>query len=55
MLCRFQSRLSSLGRPLTSRNRRETGQIGIKQSRYLSSGDVEGEEDATTWWIPLGK
>jgi aminopeptidase N len=32
----------------------EPGQIGIKQSRYLSTGDVKAEEDETTWWVPLG-
>ncbi|TVY83728.1 Aminopeptidase [Lachnellula suecica] len=32
----------------------EPGQIGIKQSRYLSTGDVKSEDDTTTWWIPLG-
>ncbi|EPE34977.1 Metalloproteases (zincins), catalytic [Glarea lozoyensis ATCC 20868] len=32
----------------------EPGQIGIKQSRYLSTGDVKPDEDTTTWWVPLG-
>jgi aminopeptidase N len=32
----------------------EPGQIGVKQSRYLSTGDVKSEEDSTTWWVPLG-
>ena len=32
----------------------EPGQIRIKQSRYLSTGDVKPEDDETTWWIPLG-
>ena len=32
----------------------EPGQIGVKQSRYLSTGDVKSEEDKTLWWIPLG-
>jgi aminopeptidase N len=31
----------------------EPGQINIKQSRYLSTGDVKPEEDSTTWWVPL--
>lgn len=30
------------------------GQINIKQSRYLSTGDVKAEDDSTTWWVPLG-
>ncbi|KAI5841250.1 peptidase family M1-domain-containing protein [Tricharina praecox] len=29
------------------------GQITVKQSRFLSTGDVKPEEDSTTWWIPL--
>lgn len=31
----------------------EPGQITIKQSRFLSTGDVKPEEDTTTWWVPL--
>jgi len=31
----------------------EPGQIGIRQSRFLTSGDVKPEEDETLWWIPL--
>jgi aminopeptidase N len=33
---------------------KEPGQIRIKQSRYLSTGDVKPEDDQTLWWIPLG-
>ncbi|KAI4203910.1 MAG: hypothetical protein LQ350_001532 [Teloschistes chrysophthalmus] len=32
----------------------EPGQIGVRQSRFLSTGDVKAEEDDTLWWIPLG-
>lgn len=32
----------------------EPGQIGVRQSRFLSTGDVKPEEDQTQWWIPLG-
>ena len=32
----------------------EPGQIGVRQSRFLQTGDVKGEEDDTLWWIPLG-
>ena len=32
----------------------EPGQIGLRQSRFLSTGDVTKEEDRTLWWIPLG-
>lgn len=32
----------------------EPGQISIKQSRFLTTGDVKAAEDETTWWIPVG-
>ena len=32
----------------------EPGQIGIRQSRFLSTGDVKPEDDSILWWIPLG-
>lgn len=32
----------------------EPGQITVKQSRFLSTGDAKPEEDETTWWVPLG-
>ncbi|KAJ5095184.1 hypothetical protein N7532_007475 [Penicillium argentinense] len=32
----------------------EPGQISVRQSRFLSTGDAKPEEDETTWWIPLG-
>ena len=32
----------------------EPGQIGIRQSRFLQTGDVKPEEDETVWWVPLG-
>ena len=31
----------------------EPGQISVRQSRFLTTGDVKPEEDETTWWIPL--
>lgn len=31
----------------------EPGQIGIRQSRFLISGDVKPADDETLWWIPL--
>lgn len=33
----------------------EPGQIAVRQSRFLSTGDVKPEEDQTLWWIPLGR
>jgi aminopeptidase N len=32
----------------------EPGQISVRQTRFLSTGDVKPEEDTTSWWIPLG-
>lgn len=32
----------------------EPGQIGVRQSRFLSTGDMGAEDDETLWWIPLG-
>lgn len=32
----------------------EPGQISIRQSRFLTTGDVKPEEDDTIWWIPVG-
>ena len=32
----------------------EPGQISVKQSRFLTSGEVKAEEDETVWWIPVG-
>jgi aminopeptidase N len=32
----------------------EPGQISLKQTRFLTTGDVKSEEDETTWWIPVG-
>lgn len=29
-------------------------EIGVRQSRFLITGDVKPEEDETLWWIPLG-
>lgn len=31
-----------------------SGQINVRQNRFLSSGDAKPEEDQTTWWVPLG-
>ncbi|KAL2270672.1 hypothetical protein VTJ83DRAFT_43 [Remersonia thermophila] len=28
-------------------------QITVRQSRFLSTGDVKPEDDTTTWWVPL--
>lgn len=32
----------------------EPGQLGVRQSRFLSTGDIKPGEDETVWWVPLG-
>ncbi len=32
----------------------EPSQISVRQSRFLTTGDVKPEEDQTEWWVPLG-
>jgi aminopeptidase N len=31
----------------------EPGQVSLRQTRFLTTGDVKAEEDETTWWVPL--
>jgi aminopeptidase N len=31
----------------------ESSQISVKQSRFLSTGDMRPEDDNTIWWLPL--
>ncbi|CAG9938791.1 unnamed protein product [Clonostachys rosea f. rosea IK726] len=45
--------IAKIGHPVLNVGE-EPGQITIKQSRFLSTGDVKPEEDTTTWWVPLG-
>ncbi|KAG6024767.1 hypothetical protein E4U41_001688 [Claviceps citrina] len=45
--------ISKIGHPVVT-VAEEPGQISVKQSRFLSTGDVKPEDDTTTWWVPLG-
>lgn len=46
--------IQSIGFPVLTVSE-EPGQISIKQTRYLSTGDMKPQmDDKTTWWIPLG-
>ncbi|CZS77032.1 unnamed protein product [Fusarium graminearum] len=45
--------ISKIGHPVLT-VAEEPGQISVKQSRFLSTGDVQPEDDTTTWWVPLG-
>ncbi|KAM0278728.1 hypothetical protein ACHAQH_005022 [Verticillium albo-atrum] len=44
--------ISKIGHPVLT-VAEEPDQISVKQSRFLSTGDVKPEDDETTWWIPL--
>ncbi|PHH86097.1 hypothetical protein CDD83_10766 [Cordyceps sp. RAO-2017] len=45
--------ISRIGHPVLT-VAEEPGQISVRQSRFLSTGDVGPDDDATTWWLPLG-
>lgn len=45
--------ISKIGHPVIT-VAEEPGQISLKQSRFLSTGDVKPEDDTTNWWVPLG-
>lgn len=42
------------GYPVLTITQPSLHQLAIRQSRYLSTGDVQPEDDQHTWWIPLG-
>lgn len=44
--------ISKVGHPVLTVTE-EPDQITVKQSRFLSTGDVKPEDDQTTWWVPL--
>ncbi|KAM0255025.1 hypothetical protein ACHAQJ_006173 [Trichoderma viride] len=46
--------ISKIGHPVLTVAEQPGGKIAIKQSRFLSTGDVKPEDDTTTWWVPLG-
>lgn len=45
--------ITKIGHPVVT-VAEEPGQITVRQNRFLSTGDVQADEDTTTWWIPLG-
>lgn len=45
--------ISKIGHPVITVEEKP-GQLSVKQNRFLSSGDVQPEDDTTTWWVPLG-
>lgn len=49
----MSSWIEKIGFPVVGVTEKEGGQLAIQQSRFLSTGDVKAEDDATTWWIPL--
>ncbi|KLU92364.1 aminopeptidase 2 [Magnaporthiopsis poae ATCC 64411] len=44
--------VQKIGYPVVTVTEQSQG-ITVKQSRFLSTGDVKPEDDTTTWWIPL--
>lgn len=44
--------ISKIGHPVVT-VAEEPDQITVKQTRFLSTGDVKPDEDTTTWWLPL--
>lgn len=44
--------ITKIGHPVVT-VAEEPDQISLKQTRFLSTGDVKPEEDTTTWWLPL--
>ncbi|KAL2891232.1 Aminopeptidase 2, mitochondrial [Ceratocystis lukuohia] len=46
--------IGKIGHPVLTIEENKTGDLKIKQNRFLSTGDVKPEEDETTWWVPLG-
>ncbi|KAK0609929.1 peptidase family M1-domain-containing protein [Bombardia bombarda] len=45
--------IEKIGFPVLTVTEDGSEQISIKQSRFLSTGDVKPEDDQTTWWVPL--
>ncbi|KAH6695165.1 peptidase family M1 [Plectosphaerella plurivora] len=44
--------ISKIGHPVLTVTEKP-GQLEVKQSRFLSTGDVKPEDDETIWWLPL--
>lgn len=49
----MSSWIGKIGFPVVTVSESKGSEITIKQSRFLSTGDVKASEDETTWWIPL--
>lgn len=45
--------ISKIGHPVLNIDEKKSGEITVRQSRFLSTGDVKPEEDETVWWVPL--
>ncbi|KAL6788593.1 peptidase family M1 domain-containing protein [Trichoderma sp. SZMC 28012] len=44
--------IQNMGFPVASIEENEN-QITVRQTRFLSTGDVKPEDDTTVWWLPL--
>ena len=45
--------ITCTGLPVVTVTEQESGQLTLRQSRFLLSGDIKPEEDQTIWTIPL--
>ncbi|SPO03523.1 related to (AAP1) - alanine/arginine aminopeptidase [Cephalotrichum gorgonifer] len=45
--------ISKIGHPVVTVEEKQPGEITVRQSRFLSTGDPKPEEDETVWWVPL--
>jgi aminopeptidase N len=45
--------VKKIGFPVLRVDEPAPGQIAVRQSRFLTTGDIKPEEDETTWWLPL--
>ncbi|EPE07584.1 aminopeptidase 2 [Ophiostoma piceae UAMH 11346] len=45
--------IADIGFPVLDVTEKTGGELTIKQSRFLSTGDVQPVDDTTTWWVPL--
>lgn len=49
----MDSWIAKIGFPVLDVTEKSGGELVIKQSRFLSTGDVTPADNKTTWWVPL--
>ena len=45
--------ISEVGFPVLEMTEEKHGEVRIRQSKFLSTGDLTPEDDSTVWWVPL--